>query len=250
MAKLEAKRNLKLLSNMKTLDLLRQKLHRHASAEQAAASRRFFKTAPGEYGEGDQFLGITVPQVRSHLPETDNLMEEGVITLLHSPWHEERLLALLIMVRRFEKTRHDDPARGHLVNLYLSNLTWVNNWDLVDSSSPHLLGTWLLTHDLPILDMLANSDSLWENRVAILATQAFIRKGRFDDTLRLCLRFIRHPHDLMHKACGWMLREVGKRDDARLKQFLDQHSNQMPRTMLRYSLEKLPEAVRRHYLRK
>lgn len=248
MAKLEPKCNPKLPPNMMTLELLREKLHRHASPAEAAASRRFFKTAPGEYGEGDQFLGISVPQVRSHLPETDDLQEEALITLLRSSWHEERLLALLILVRRFEKARHDEPAREHLVNLYLANLAWVNNWDLVDSSAPHMLGTWLLTHDQPILDILASSQNLWENRVAILATQAFIREGRFDDTLRLCLRFMRHPHDLMHKACGWMLREIGKRDEARLKHFLDQHSKQMPRTMLRYSIEKLPDAVRRHYL--
>ena len=143
--------------------------------------------------------------------------------MLHSPWHEERLLALLILVRRFQKAA-DEAAREHLVRLYLANTRWINNWDLVDTSAPQILGTWLLQRERPVLRRLAKSKSLWEQRIAIIATQALIRDGQFDDTLNLCQHFLPHPHDLLHKACGWMLREVGNRDAAVLKRFLDQHA--------------------------
>jgi 3-methyladenine DNA glycosylase AlkD len=233
-----------------TLDHLRQQLHAQASAERAAGARRFFKTGPGEYGEGDQFLGLTVPQVRAMLPKTDDLTEQDVLTLLRSKWHEERLLALLTLVRRFEKARKDEVVRARVVKLYLANTAWINNWDLVDTSAPLILGVWLLTHERTVLAKLARSQSLWEQRIAVLATLAFIRAGEFADTLRLCERFLTHEHDLMHKACGWMLREAGKRDVAVLRTFLDQHAARMPRTMLRYAIEKLPEAERRKYLSK
>lgn len=233
-----------------TLDLLRQQLHAQASAERAAGARRFFKTGPGEYGEGDQFLGLTVPQVRALLSQTDALTEKDVLTLLRSKWHEERLLALLILVRRFDKAKKDEAVRAQIVKLYLANTTWINNWDLVDTSAPLILGVWLLTHERTVLSRLAESNNLWEQRIAVLATLAFIRKGLFGDTLRLCERFLTHKHDLMHKACGWMLREAGKRDVEVLRLFLDEHVTQMPRTMLRYAIEKLPEAERRKYLSK
>jgi 3-methyladenine DNA glycosylase AlkD len=231
-----------------TLARLSQQIHALSCPEQALLSQRFFKNGPGEYGEGDQFLGLKVPQVRAILPDTDLLSDVEVITLLRSPWHEERLLALLILVRRFEKARKDEPARARIVTSYLANTAWINNWDLVDSSAPQVLGSWLLTHDRSILDKLADSKNLWEKRISILATQAFIRKGEFEDTLRLCARFLQHPHDLMHKACGWMLRESGKRDESVLRGFLDRHAKHMPRTMLRYALEKLPDNDRRHYM--
>lgn len=233
-----------------TLRELRNSLRRLGDPVRAAGALRFFKTGPGEYGEGDQFLGITVPGTRSLLPQSDAVRESEVLSLLRSKWHEERLLALFILVRRFGKARNDEAAREHLVRLYLANTEWINNWDLVDSSAPQILGTWLLRRprERAVLRRLARSKSLWEQRIAIIATQALIRDGRFDDTLRLSEHFLTHPHDLMHKACGWMLREVGDRDGAVLRHFLDRHAVRMPRTMLRYSIEKFPEAERKRYL--
>lgn len=227
---------------------LREKLRQVATPEQADIARRFFKTGPGEYGEGDRFLGLKVPQIRAELPHTDALSEADVLDLLHSEWHEERLLALLVLERRFSRAKRDAATQQHLVSLYLAQTKWINNWDLVDSSAPHILGAWLLRRDRAVLDNLAASASLWEQRIAILATQAFIRAGDFADTLRLSTLFLSHPHDLMHKACGWMLREVGKRDVKPLLTFLDQNATKMPRTMLRYALEKLPEKTRQAYL--
>ncbi len=233
-----------------TLKLLRQTMRELASPERAAGALRFFKTGPGEYGEGDQFLGLTVPQVRELVCQTDELSESDVLKCLHSKWHEERLLALLVLVRRFDKARKDEAAREHLVDLYLENTRWINNWDLVDTSAPQILGKWLLRHDRSVLTLLSVSQSLWEQRISVLATQAFIRAGQFEDTLHLCQHFLSHPHDLMHKACGWMLREIGNRDLAVLRAFLDRHVRQMPRTMLRYAIEKLPEPERKGYLAK
>jgi 3-methyladenine DNA glycosylase AlkD len=233
-----------------TLSDLRQQLRAQASFERAEGALRFFKTGPGEYGEGDRFLGLSVPQVRAMLPQTDGLAEKEVLSLLRSEWHEERLLALLILVRRFAKASKDEEARARIVDVYLKNTRWVNNWDLVDTSAPFILGEWLLKRERNVLDTLAKSKSLWEQRIAVLATLALIRAGEFDDTMRLCERFLTHEHDLMHKACGWMLREAGKRDVAVLRAFLDRHVSCMPRTMLRYAIEKLPEAERRKYLSK
>jgi 3-methyladenine DNA glycosylase AlkD len=246
MAKPEAKCNLWLLLKMMTLARLSQRLHALSSRERALLSQRFFQNGPGEYGAGDQFLGLKVPQVRAILPDTDLLRDAEGITLLRSPRHEERLLALLILVRRFEKSRKDEPAQARIVTSYLAKTAWINNWDLVDSSAPQVLGSWLLIHDRSILGKLADSKSLWEQRISILATQAFIRKGELEDTLRLCARFLQHPHDLMHKACGWMPRETGRRNESVLRGFLD--AKHMPRTMLRYALEKLPDSDRRHYM--
>lgn len=227
---------------------LRQKLREIAHPSQAAIAQRFFKTGPGEYGEADRFLGLKVPQIRATLPKTDDLSEADVLELLHSEWHEERLLALLVFVRRFDRAKKDIKTQQHVVSLYLANTKWINNWDLVDSSAPQILGVWLLKRDRSVLDTLAASDSLWEQRIAMLATQTFIRARDFTDTLRLSVYFLTHPHDLMHKACGWMLREMGKRDVKPLLVFLDQHAAKMPRTMLRYALEKLPEETRQAYL--
>lgn len=184
------------------------------------------------------------------MPQTDGLSEADVLSLLRSEWHEERLLALLVLVRRFEKAKKDEATRERIVSFYLANTKWVNNWDLVDSSAPQILGVWLLKRDRAVLQKLAESKSLWEQRIAVLATQAWIRAGEFDDAVQLCQGFLNHPHDLMHKACGWMLREAGKRNEVVLLSFLDQHAAQMPRTMLRYALEKLPPEVRQDYMRR
>lgn len=225
---------------------IRAALRQLAEPGRAEVSMRFFKTGPGEYGEGDRFLGVTVPHTRALLRHSDALSDADVLALLRSEWHEERLLALLIFVRRFRKAA--PPAREKFVKFYLANTRWVNNWDLVDTSALHLLGAWLLDRDRTVLHRLARSRSLWEQRIAIVATQAFIRAGQFDDTLTLSTHFLTHPHDLLHKACGWMLREVGLRDDSVLRLFLDRHAAAMPRTMLRYAIEKFTAAERRHYM--
>ena len=157
------------------------------------------------------------------------------------------LLALLVWVRRFERRAAE---RERIVELYVANTRWINNWDLVDTSAPQILGAWLLERNRALLGKLAASSDLWEQRIAVLATFAFIRAGEFADTLALCERFLTHRHDLMHKACGWMLREVGKRDSSTLRTFLDKHATRMPRTMLRYAIEKFSEVERRGYLGK
>jgi 3-methyladenine DNA glycosylase AlkD len=231
-----------------TLPELRRKLRESAQPAHAAIARRFFKTGPGEYGEGDAFLGLKVPQIRAELPHTDALSETDIVELLHSRWHEERLLALLVLGRRFGRAKKDAAAQQRIVALYLANTRGVNNWDLVDSSAPQILGAWLLRRDRSLLGRLAASPNLWEQRIAILATQAFIRAGDFAETLRLCALFLTHQHDLIHKACGWMLREMGKRDLAPLRAFLARHAGDMPRTMLRYALEKLDPGERRKWM--
>lgn len=210
----------------------------------AEHSMRFFKTGPGQYGEGDRFLGLTVPEVRAFAPQCKDFGLEQVIELLHSPWHEERLLALVLLVKRFPQ----EPQR--IYDLYLESIAdYVNNWDLVDSSAPGIVGAFLVKQsDRPILRRLARSSNLWERRVAVLATLHFIRHRQFQDTLELCEMLLGDREDLMHKACGWMLREAGKREPSVLLGFLEEWAAQMPRTMLRYSLEKLEPAQRRRFM--
>lgn len=216
------------------------------SPSKATSSLRFFQTGPGQYGEGDQFLGLSVPQVRGYVACCKELSCSQVLELLHSPWHEERLLALLLLVKRFPQ----DPAG--IYELYLENVArWVNNWDLVDTSASPIVGGFLLTReDRSVLLRLAHSENLWERRVAVIATFAFIRAGQFEDTQRLCERLMGDRHDLMHKACGWMLREMGKRDRSALESFLDLWAGRMPRTMLRYAIEKLDPERRQYYLKR
>lgn len=230
------------------LTRLRLRLVALATRERAIQTQRFFKTGPGEYGEGDRFLGVSMPDLRSLVPLTDELTDDETQTLITSPWHEERMLGLLVLVRRFTRAKKNDAARKQLVERYLASTSFINNWDLVDCTAPHLLGVWLLDHDRKILSRLAASKSLWEQRIAVLATLSLIRADQFDDTLALCERLLDHPHDLMHKACGWMLRELGKRDLSTLRQFLDQHAATMPRTMLRYAIEKLSDRERKRYM--
>lgn len=229
-----------------TLPEVRSALREQATTEQARIALRFFKTGPGEYGEGDEFLGLKVPQVRALVRPCDSLSERDVISLLRSPAHEERLLALLCLVRRFD--RGDQPARRHIFDLYLKNTRWINNWDLVDTSAPHIVGRWLLDRDRSDLRRLAASTVLWERRIAVLATQTFIRHRDFADTLEIVRSLLGDTHDLMHKACGWMLREVGNRDVGTLEAFLAAHVDAMPRTMLRYAIEKLPASRRREWM--
>ena len=207
---------------------------------------RFFKTGKGEYGEGDVFLGVTVPQVRSIAKNHRTASFPLLHGLLSQKIHEARLLALVILVHQYEKG--DPKVKKRCVAFYLQQLDRVNNWDLVDLSSYKILGDFLLTQDRTMLRTLAKSSHLWSQRVAIVSTYAFIRRGEFSDTLQISKMLLAHPHDLIHKAVGWMLREVGKRDPKVLRKFLDQHSASMPRTMLRSAIEKFPERERKTYL--
>lgn len=221
-------------------------LQEAAIPEKKAILQSFFKTGPGQYGEGDVFLGVTVPAQRKVAKAHRDAGEKVIKHLLDSKIHEHRLTALLILVEQFE--RGDIATRKRTVDLYLANIHRVNNWDLVDLSAPKILGAWLLDKDDSLLDKLARSNLLWERRIAMVATYAFIREGRFAPTLRLAKILLADDHDLMHKAVGWMLREVGKRDEHVLRGFLDEHTRQMPRTMLRYAIERLDEKSRKKYM--
>lgn len=227
---------------------IRQLLRASARPEHAEVLKRFFKTGPGEYGEGDQFLGLRVPAIRRVVRESDGLALSGVLSLLRSKYHEERLLALLILVRRFERGAAAERAR--LFDTYLAHREFINNWDFVDGSAPQILGGWLLDRPRDLLYELAASANVWERRMAVLATFTFIRQGQFEDLLRLVEGLLSDRHDLIHKACGWMLREAGKRDRRVLTNFLERHAARMPRTLLRYAIEKLPPRARSRWMQR
>jgi len=229
-----------------TLTDLKKTLRAHANPEQAKKALRFFKTGRGEYGAGDRFLGIPVPTLRKISRECDLSLGE-LQELLDSPLHEERLIALFILIRKYN--RADDEEREEIYRYYRENSGNVNNWDLVDSSAPHIVGKHLLHRDKEILFQLAASSNLWERRIAIVATGHFIKSGHMETTLRIAEMLIGDEHDLIHKAVGWMLREIGKREFDVEKRFLDRHYRRMPRTMLRYALERFPEDLRQRYLR-
>ena len=218
-----------------------------ASEKKAAILRRFFKTGPGEYGEGDRFLGVVVPALRRVACANRELPASDLDALLDSPIHEERLVALLILVEQFE--RAEVAGRRRILRFYLARLDRVNNWDLVDLSAPKILGVHCVEHPEPdVLLRLARSPDLWRRRVSIVSTFTLIRAGQVGPTLDLAEVLLGDPHDLLHKACGWMLREVGKREEAALTGFLDRFASRMPRTMLRYAIERMPEAQRRDRL--
>jgi 3-methyladenine DNA glycosylase AlkD len=217
-----------------------------ASPQQAAILARFFKTGPGQYGEGDQFIGIKVPVTRKVAREFKNLPLAEVECLLHSKIHEERLLALVILVGQFEKG--NDATRNSICDFYLANTQHINNWDLVDLSAPQIVGGYLQNKSRKLLDRLAKSKSLWERRISILSTLWFIRDGDFADTIRIARLLLGDNEDLIHKAVGWMLREVGKMDVVMLEGFLGKHFRVMPRTMLRYAIERFPEKKRSKYM--
>jgi 3-methyladenine DNA glycosylase AlkD len=229
-----------------SLRAVREAMRREADPERAKNLRRFFKTGPGDYGEGDRFHGLKVGQVRTIARRFRDLDLDVVAQLLDSPWHEERLLALVILVERFR--RADEVTQKALHRFYLDHLDGVNNWDLVDLSAPTLMGAYLANRDRRILYRFAKSKDLWKKRIAVLSTFWFIRESDFDDALELAALLRDDPHDLIHKAVGWMLREIGNRDRAAEEQFLKQHCRYMPRTMLRYAIEKFPERLRRQYL--
>jgi 3-methyladenine DNA glycosylase AlkD len=226
---------------------VRKELQRRADPEKAVMLQRFFKTGPGQYGEGDVFIGVIVPESRQVAKKFSQLPLKEVRTLLYSKVHEERLVALLILVQRYAKAQ--DREKEEIVKFYLDNIKQVNNWDLVDLSAPSILGAHLMDGDRGLLYRLAKSGSVWEKRIAIVATQHFIRNSDFSDTLKIASMLLQDGHDLIHKAAGWMLREVGKRDAGAEEAFLDKYSGTMPRTMLRYAIERLPESKKRRYMK-
>jgi len=229
-----------------SLAALQRDLRRRARPRKAAILQRFFKTGPGEYGEGDRFLGVVVPDIRAVARRFRGMPIPAFAPLLKSPFHEERLLGLLMLVDRYE--RGDDHEKAHVYRCYLAHMPFINNWDLVDLTAPNVVGTHLEHRSKAPLSAWARSPSLWKRRIAVLATFHYIRQGQFDESLRLARMLLNDPEDLIHKAVGWMLREVGKRDTRILESFLRRHARRMPRTMLRYAIERFPERKRQAYM--
>ena len=226
---------------------LRVDLRRISNPIRAKHSQRFFKTGPGQYGENDLFLGPSVPQCRAIAKKYSHLSLPSITRLLKSKYHEERLIALLILVHQFEKG--DVPSRKKIYDLYLSSTKHINNWDLVDVTTPKIVGAYLLDKDWSTLKKLARSPNLWERRIAILATFTFTCAGNPRPTLEISTSLLNDKQDLIHKAVGWMLREVGKRCSQKiLTDFLDSHLRLLPRTTLRYAIERFPEPLRQKYL--
>ncbi|MGE0157944.1 MAG: DNA alkylation repair protein [Gemmatimonadales bacterium] len=222
-------------------------MRRAADPERARLAARFFKTGPGEYGEGDAFLGLTMPQVRATLKAHPDLTPAACVELLASKWHEVRALAVLGLARLAK--RGDPRSRLAVRRIYLRNAGRIDNWDLVDISAPDVVGRSVLERrDLEVLEKLARSKSLWQRRIAIVSTFAHLRTGDVEPTLRIAEIVVDDRHDLMHKACGWLLREVGKRDAAALDAFLERHAATMPRTALRYAVERMSPNRRREWM--
>jgi len=232
-----------------TAEKIKQQLFTFGNPEKAAHSKHFFKTGKGQYGEGDLFIGCTVPETRKVAKIHKDIPFHELRLLLNDDWHECRLCALMILVAKFQKA--DDLRRKEIVDFYLAHTHCINNWDLVDLSSHQIIGEWLKhKEDRSLLYTLAQSNLLWEQRIAVVSTMAFIRNNDFADTLRLSEFFLSHKHDLIHKACGWMLRETGKHNEAVLIDFLDRHYRLMPRTMLRYTIERLTPEQKAKYMQR
>jgi len=233
---------------MNDLQSLQNDLNKLKNPVKQKVFLRFFKTGKGEYGEGDQFLGLTVPQQRAIAKKYQDLSFNALQKLLNNKIHEYRLVALLILVASFNKAGELDRKR--IVDFYLKNTRNINNWDLVDLSSYHILGVYLLDKDRSVLYKLARSKDLWEKRIAMISTFTFIKQNQFKDTLKLAKILLHDKHDLIHKAVGWMLREVGKRDQKLEEEFLQKYYKTMPRTMLRYAIEKFNPKKRQYFLQK
>ena len=225
---------------------IKKELRIYADKNKVSNYRRFFKTGYGEYGEGDKFLGVTVPKTHVVAKKFLTATFDDIKKLLESPYHEERLAALFILVEQFKKA--DEKDRKKIFTFYLKNRNGINNWDLVDSSAYKIVGVYLASKPKDILYKYARSKKVWDRRIAIISTYYFIKENSFDDTIAIAEILLNDKHDLIHKAVGWMLREVGKRDVKILENFLKKHSKNMPRTMLRYSIEKLTEPKRKKYL--
>lgn len=226
---------------------LQQRLITLGDPQIAKNLQRFFKTGPGEYGAGDIFLGLKVPTLRSLAQEYQHLSLADTVTLLKSPNHEARLLALFILIKAFAKA--DSAGRTALYQIYLNHTKYINNWDLVDASAGYIVGDYLYDKDRKILTQLAQSPHLWERRIAIVATSYFIKRQQYQDTLQIAEILLNDREDLIHKAVGWMLREVGKKDLVVEEEFLVRHYQKMPRTMLRYAIEKFSPVRRELYLK-
>jgi 3-methyladenine DNA glycosylase AlkD len=226
---------------------IKKRLKQLANKEKAEVLQRFFKTGPGEYGEGDVFIGVKVPDLRKVAKDFQDIATEDVIVLLESAIHEERLLALLILVRKYVKG--NETAKKRIYRLYLKKTKFINNWDLVDVTAHQIVGDYLMDKNKAPLYRLAKSEDLWERRIAILASFYFIKHGKYEETLKIARILLTDSEDLIHKAVGWMLREIGKRDMILEEMFLQKHYKEMPRTMLRYAIEKFPEPKRQKYLK-
>jgi 3-methyladenine DNA glycosylase AlkD len=226
---------------------IQRELQSLANPDDGLFLQKYFKTGPGQYGAGDIFRGIRVPVLRKLSLTHQNISLETAHRLLQCPHHEDRLLALLILVLKYAKA--DQAEQTAIYRLYLDNTRFINNWDLVDSSAEHIVGAYLRGESQEPLELLSQSEILWERRIAILATFHYIKRGSFDATLAIATRLLTDREDLIHKAVGWMLREVGKRDLPKEEEFLRAHVRQMPRTMLRYAIEKFPEEKRLAYLK-
>ena len=214
-----------------------------ANPKRAEISKRFFKTGAGEYGEGDIFIGLTVPQCRIIAKKFSTITLQEIKVHLESKIHEERLISLLILVDQYKKTQNQE-----IIDFYVANTRHINNWDLVDTTADKILGNYVTDKNKSILYTLAKSSNIWERRIAIVATYHFIKNNKFEDTLKIAKILLLDKHDLIRKAVGWMLREVGKRNNTLLKDFLKENYKIMPRTMLRYAIEKFPELKRQQYL--
>ena len=230
-----------------SLKKLTKELKAKSSREKAEISKRFFKTGKGEYGEGDVFLGLTVPEQRVLAKKYVDLILIDVKELLHSKYHEHRLTGLLILVYKYDKA--DEKEKERIKDFYLKNKHRSNNWDLIDCIADKILGKHLIDKDKDILYNLAQSENLWDKRIAIISTYEFIKNGKFEDTLKISEIFLKEKHDLIQKAVGWMLREIGNRDMKILEDFLKKYYKKMPRTMLRYAIEKFSEEKRKKYLK-
>ncbi|MBN2319126.1 MAG: DNA alkylation repair protein [Acidobacteria bacterium] len=236
-------------SNESKSSTIRSELRSLKNPEKAKILSGFFKTGPGEYGEGDRFLGIAVPDIRRIVKTHRHVSLKEIMELLHSGYHEERLAALLFMVARYQ--RGDAALKKEIFDLYLNNTAYINSWDLVDLTAPHIVGEQLARKGRSLLMKLAQSEILWERRIAILASFYFIRKGESRITLNIAKVLLHDSQDLIHKAVGWMLREVGKRCSIEAEcVFLDRYAAFMPRTMLRYAIERFPKDLKEHYMKK
>jgi 3-methyladenine DNA glycosylase AlkD len=230
------------------MEELEKEINKQADKERAKHSQRFFKTGKGEYGEGDIFIGIIVPKQREIAKKFKDLSLDEIQKLLDSRIHEKRLIGLIILVEKYRKA--NEYLKRIIVYFYLKNTKNINNWDLVDLSASYIIGDYLIDKDRKILYKLAKSKYLWEKRIAIISTATFIRNNEYKDTIKISELLLKDKHDLIHKAVGWMLREVGKKDKKELTKFLNRYYKIMPRTMLRYSIEKLNKHEREKYLRK
>tara|TARA_Y100000310_G_scaffold345753_1_gene469290 strand:- start:7758 stop:8462 length:705 start_codon:yes stop_codon:yes gene_type:complete len=233
---------------MNKVDKIMEELQDYASEEKAAVYRRFFKTGKGEYGEGDKFIGLTVPEQRKIAQKYVDVSFDDVKKLLKSEIHEHRLTGFFILVYKFEKA--DESEKKEIAEFYLDNLDRANNWDLIDCVADKILGPYYFEKDISMLYLLARSDNLWERRISIITTFYFIKQNSFEDTLKIAEILLKDKHDLIHKAVGWMLREVGKRDQEVEEEFLKKHYKNMPRTMLRYAIERFSKEKKEFYMKK